>query len=189
MDADEYIEKLEERLGELDHRRVYKAVLLGALIVIPALFLTRYFLAFSLLVVTATTSILVNRFELNSFGIETVTFSAVILGRVFGPEVGAGLAFISIMLQMMIGSPPGIYILWVVPGYTAAGFIAGMMTATEVFLFGAATVVGLQSGFLFFTAVLMPSQLGRYVPYAVLNVLFNIVLFKAFATPLLSMVV
>ncbi len=188
MDAGEYVEKLKQRMEALDHRRVYKAGLLGLLIVIPALFLTRYFLAFSLLAVTATTSMMVNRFELNSFGIETVTFSAVILGRVFGPEAGAALAFIAIMLQVMIGSPPGVYILWVAPGYTAAGFIAGMIAATDIFLLGAATVVGLQTSFLFFTAVLMPSQLGRYVPYAVLNVLFNIVLFKALGPPLLAAV-
>ena len=94
-----------------------RRVFLFSLMAIPALFLTNYFIAFSLMLLTVALSLAVNRFGLNRFGLELATFSTVTMAQVFGPETGAILGLVYICLQMFSGSTPGVYLVWVVPSY------------------------------------------------------------------------
>ena len=167
----------------LTRRRIFLFVLL----IVPAFFLTSYFAAFVLMVLTVAVSLLVNRYNLNRFGIETATFSTVTMATVFSPETGAALGLIYICLQMFSGSTPGVYMIWVVPSYAVAGYIVGGLNM-DIVTVGLYTSVILQSIFTFMTFLTSRSRLPKFIQYVVFNLTINFFLFKTLARPFLSAV-
>jgi len=162
-----------------------RRVFLFSLMAIPALFLTNYFIAFSLMLLTVALSLAVNRFGLNRFGLELATFSTVTMAQVFGPETGAILGLVYICLQMFSGSTPGVYLMWVVPSYVAAGYFAGTSTL-DVTTLGLYTAITLQSIFTFMTFLTSRSRLPKFIQYATFNITINMLLFQTIAGPLMS---
>lgn len=162
-----------------------RRVFLFSLMAVPALFLTNYFIAFSLMLLTVALSLAVNRFGLNRFGLELATFSTVTMAQVFGPETGAILGLVYICLQMFSGSTPGVYLMWVVPSYTLAGYFAGTSTL-DVTTLGLYTAITLQSIFTFMTFLTSRSRLPKFIQYATFNITVNLLLFQTIAGPLMS---
>jgi len=162
-----------------------RRVFLFSLMAIPALFLTNYFIAFTLMLLTVALSLAVNRFGLNRFGLELATFSTVTMAQVFGPETGAILGLVYICLQMFSGSTPGVYLMWVVPSYVAAGYFAGTSTL-DVTTLGLYTAITLQSIFTFMTFLTSRSRLPKFIQYATFNITINMLLFQTIAGPLMS---
>ena len=167
----------------LSGRRIF----LLALMAVPALFLTSYFAAFILMVLTVALSLTVNRYNLNRFGLELATFSTVTMATVFGPRIGAVLGLVYICLQMFSGSTPGVYMIWVVPSYAAAGYITAGLNMDIVTL-GLYTSVILQSIFTFMTFLTSRSRLPKFIQYVVFNLTINFFLFKTVARPFLTAV-
>lgn len=165
----------------------YRYVILAVAAVLPAVLYTEYFLISILLVLTGVTSIAISRLEMNRSGVELVTFTAIFSGYVLGPESGAIIGFIAVLLQMFSGRPPGIYMLWVVPSFTVAGYVAGTVSMPLTRM-GVVFPLVLQSFFMFTTFILMREKLPKYLQYAVFNIAFNYVLFQAIAQPLLGLV-
>lgn len=154
---------------------------------LPAFFLTSYFAALTLMVLTVAMSLMVNRYNLNRFGLELATFSTVTMAAVFGPTAGAILGLVYICLQMFSGSTPGVYMIWVVPSYAAAGYVTAGLSMDIVTL-GLYTSVIMQSFFTFMTFLTSRSRLPKFIQYVVFNLAINFFLFKTFARPFLSAV-
>jgi hypothetical protein len=195
----EYIKKIQEKfLSEI--RGLNKSfqdrtpdfgwghlALLGAL-GIPAFFVTSYFVAFVLMITTLLVSLIVNSYDANRLGIETATFSTVMMGLVFPAEVGAVLGFIYISLQIFSGSNPGIYMMWVVPSYLAMGYFIGNFSYLGPVQAGIYASVAAQSFFMFMTFLTSRSRLPKFIQYVVFNLTFNFFMFKTFAQPLMGVV-
>ncbi|WP_414837375.1 hypothetical protein ACK3SF_03845 [Candidatus Nanosalina sp. VS9-1] len=164
-----------------------RRIFLLALMAIPALFLTSYFAAFTLMVLTVALSLTVNRYNLNRFGLELATFSTVTMATVFGPRIGALLGLVYICLQMFSGSTPGVYMIWVVPSYAAAGYLTAGLNIDIVTL-GIYTSVTLQSIFTLMTFLTSRGRLPKFIQYVVFNLAINFFLFKTVARPFLSAV-
>lgn len=192
-------ENLRERLGSLasgfveqlkhqatDSLRNYIMIL--AVLSVPAFFFTRYFVAFALMVATLILSLIVNSYDANNLGLELATFSTVMMGLVFPPEVGAALGFIYISLQIFSGSNPGIYMLWVVPSMAVAGYLIGNFAYLGPVWAGIYASVILQSFFVFMTFLTSRGRLPKFIQYVVFNLTFNFFLFKTFAEPLMRTV-
>ncbi|MFB6241797.1 MAG: hypothetical protein ABEJ36_03275 [Candidatus Nanosalina sp.] len=159
-----------------------------AVLSVPAFFYTRYFAAFGLMVVTLLASLIVNSYNLNRMGIELATFSTVTMGFVFPAEISAILGFIYISLQIFSGSTPGIYMLWVIPSMTVAGYLIGNFEYLGVVQAGIYASIALQSFFILMTLLTSRSRLPKFIQYVVFNLTFNFFMFKTFAQPLLSII-
>lgn len=179
------VEKLTELPDEIQNRSSLK---ISGSLAASGLLLFLYpaaSIAFLMISVTLATAVITKRYGLNRFGIETATFTVVVNGAVFGPQIGALLALITIVLQVMTGSG-GAYILWVVPGYVAAGLVSGFLGTVSLASDGILITVALQVFFGGTTAVLYPSYVGKFIPRALAAIVFNIVLFRAAAEPVAS---
>ncbi|MFB6191339.1 MAG: hypothetical protein ABEJ64_02835 [Candidatus Nanohaloarchaea archaeon] len=168
------LEPLERKLQDVE----FKYPLAAALLVLASVFWQDYLIGFLMVATTAAVSFLVKRADLNKLGIETSTFFTVVAGYHFGPETGAMLALLLIVAQVFTGKP-GVYILWVIPSFVAAGYVAGTFSGMDITLLGPLLSAGLQAIFVFFTIFMSRSRLGKYFQYAAFNVAFNLLLFNA----------
>jgi hypothetical protein len=161
-------------------------LLVPAAFLAPAYFFPKFFLALGFMMLTVTVAVAARYYELKGMGVETATFSTVISSMVFEPGTSALLAFIYITLQMFAGGNTGVYIFWVIPSFTAAGFILPNFTGIGVVQLGIITAVTLQGFFSLMTGIFSRGYLPIFLRFVVLNILINTVLFTALAEPLLS---
>ncbi len=183
----EGLKSVSGRLNEAGFSSLFswRRALLVLIFVLPAFFLPSYFTAFVLMVLTVVMSLLVNRFGLNRFGLELTTFSTVTMAYVFGPNIGALLGMTYITLQLFSGNTPGVYLIWVLPSYVAAGYITGGL-GMDIVTLGIYTSIALQSFFTFMTFLMSRSRLPKFIQYTIFNITFNILLFQTIATPLVT---
>lgn len=165
----------------------HRYVLLLLAVMLPAVYFTRHWVAFLLMVLTVAVSFISTRTGVNRLGVETATFSTVVMGVTFGPEKGAVLGVVYILLQLFSGKPPGMYMLWVVPAFGLAGHLAGSFPDTGIVRLGFSISLGLQSFFTLMTLVFMRRSVAKYLRYSVFNVIFNYVLFLAAGPAALSL--
>ena len=177
--ADEYNQKVP--------RPTKLQVAILVLLAVPAFFLRRYFIAFALMILVITVSLITNRFEIGRFGIEFATFASVTMAAVFPPEIAAALGFIYIVLQIFSGSTPGIYLTWVIPTYTIASYFIATLDPSNIAQIGIYVTVASQTLFATMTFIMSRSRLPKYLQYAAFNLTFNILLFQTFAEPLLHL--
>jgi len=155
---------------------------------VPALFLRRYFIAFSLMVLVTILSMAVNRFDIGRFGLELATFSSITMATVFPPRIAAVLGFTYIVLQIFTGSTPGIYMIWVIPTYTIVSYVVASIQVSNITQIGIYATILSQLFFAFMTFLTSRSRLPKYIQYATFNLVFNILLFQSFAEPLLNII-
>jgi hypothetical protein len=161
-------------------------LLVPAAFIVPAYYLPKLFLALGFMFVTVAVAVATKYYELKGMGVETATFATVISSTVFEPGTSAVLAFIYITLQMFAGGNTGVYIFWVIPSFTAAGFILPNFTGIGVVQLGIMTAVALQGFFSLMTGIFSRGYLPIFLRFVVLNILINTVLFTALAEPLLN---
>jgi hypothetical protein len=161
-------------------------LLVPAMFMAPAYFFPKLFLALGFMFVTVAVAVATRYYELKGMGVETATFATVISSMIFEPGTSALLAFIYITLQMFTGGNTGVYIFWVIPSFTAAGFILPNFTGIGVIQLGIMTAVALQGFFSLMTGIFSRGYLPIFLKFVVLNILINTVLFTALAEPLLS---
>lgn len=195
VDLKDILEGSSQRIREFAERYNQKVprpsrlqITLLIVLAVPALFLRRYFIAFTLMILVTVLSVLVNRFELGRFGIELATFSAITMAAAFPPKIAAALGLIYIVLQIFSGSTPGIYLTWVIPTYTVVAYIIATMDISNIAQIGIYATAGSQAFFATMTFVMSRSRLPKYLQYAAFNLAFNILLFQSFAQPLLNLI-
>lgn len=155
---------------------------------VPAFFYRQYFVAFILMILVTVLSVLVNRFELGRFGIELATFSTVTMATLFPPRIAAALGFAYVVLQIFTGSTPGIYIIWVIPSYTAAGYIISTLDPSGIASLGIQVSITFQAIFATMTFFTSRDRLPKYLQYAAFNLVLNLLLFQSLAEPFLELV-
>jgi hypothetical protein len=167
------------------------AVLLTLLLGVMALLaieFTEQALFAGLFLITAFTAVMVKNLDLKWLGVETATFGTVILAMTSSPAKAALVGFTLISVQMIARQQFGTYILWVIPSYAIAGALISVVDLSNVFLTGLITTIGLHTVFVTLTGLKTPNALSNYIPYAVLNIAFNAVLFKFLASPIMGFV-
>ncbi|MBI4018939.1 MAG: hypothetical protein HY364_01660 [Candidatus Aenigmarchaeota archaeon] len=151
-------------------------VALYALNLLPILFLAALSLA---------TSFVINRIQIRSLGVEFALFTSVIAGIAYGPWAGALTALALMSFHIAVANYIGPYIIWVIPEYVLAGFLAGFLQWDPVTL-GVSLALMVNAIGLFFTFIFNRNFLGHYLPYAITNVIFNFLVFRAAAHGILS---
>ncbi len=178
--AAEYIERLKDT-------RLYRFIIVAALIGVAAYFFTGYVITGILVIGVGVVSWTVNRLGMKQVGVELATLSTVVIGVAYGPIPGSLMGLALIMLQMTAGQYTGSYIVWVIPAYPVAGFIAGTFNGVGIFVLGAGLTAGMQALFAVMTAVTVAGNFPRYFPYAATNVVFNLTMFMYVAPVILPL--
>jgi hypothetical protein len=181
------MERLDDLKQKVKDPKLYRPVILAAAAAVAALYFTSYVVTAALVVGVAVVAFLVNKANMKQVGIELATFSTVLIAVTYGPLVGGLMGLGLVFLQITAGQYTGSYIIWVIPAYGVAGFIAGSFSGAGVFALGFGITVGLQAVFAALTAVTASGNLGRYMPYAVTNVIFNFFAFQYLALVLLPL--
>jgi len=115
---------------------------------------------------------------LKHIGIELVTFTTILVGFVWGPESGMTVGFFLLILHLIIGRYAlGTYLIWTIPEYIIIGFLAGTMkgfgfATLGMYLSVAIVVINSILSFIFTNPYFY-----KYLPYAVGNGMFNLVMF------------
>ncbi len=174
-------------LENLRSSKVYTAVIVVLVLLLPALFLTSYLVLGLLAVATLAVAWGVHYMNARWSGVELATFSTVLIGASMDPKTGAIAGFLLVTSQLVVGQWIGPYIFWVVPSYAVAGASAAVFSGVDIVTLGTSITVGLHVVFASMTAFTTPGRLGSYLPYAALNILFNFVLFNALATQVLAL--
>ncbi|MCM2325075.1 MAG: hypothetical protein NDI94_01310 [Candidatus Woesearchaeota archaeon] len=134
-------------------------------------------------------SYLVNQFKLRNFGIELVTLIAVLVGMKYGPISSLIITFILILYHLAAGGFFGTYWFWVIPSYCLAGVIAGFFQAEDISRLGFFLTLGINIVTSLFTAIATPGFLPKHLPFAVSNVIFNVILFNVLGKTLLLLLI
>ena len=154
-------------------------ILIIGLVVLAVLALTNLLAIALLLAVAFILSFFIQRFGLRMIGIELVTFVSVVAGFVYGPFVGIAIALVLIIFHLLVSGYFGIYFAWVIPEYPIAAYIASTMSSQSIVSVGILIVIGLNVINILLTAVAYRQNIGKYLLYAVTNVLLNVILFMA----------
>lgn len=174
-------------LDFLRQPRVYRLLLAAAAVSVAVLYFTSYIVTAALVLGVAAVAWTMNRAGMKRVGIELSTLSTVLIGVSYGPVVGAAMGFAVIMLQVTAGQYTGSYIIWVIPSYAVAGLLSGVMSSMDVFVLGMGLTVGMQAIFAALTSFTASGRLQAYLPYAVTNVVFNLLVFRYVAPVLLPL--
>ena len=138
--------------------------------------------------VTVFTAVVVKNIDLRWLGVETATFATFVMAMISSPIKAALIGFVLISAQMIARQQFGIYILWVIPSYALMGAIVSIIQPSNIFIAGIAATIGLHLVFTVLTGLRTPQALSNYMPYAVMNVAFNAILFKLLASPILNII-
>lgn len=154
------------------------------------LVLNRFFIIATLMATSLAISFLIGTYQASkSFGIELVTFTAILTGFAFDPTMGAVVGFILIVTHLIIGQfAAGFYVLWVIPLYTALGFLAGTLGGFDFVTLGVAMTLGINIISIFITAFIFMQNLANYLPYSITNIIFNLILFTQLGPAISSLI-
>ena len=111
-------------------------------------------------------------------GIELVTFTTILVGFVWGPSTGMTVGLILLILHLIIGRYGlSTYLVWTIPEYIAMGFLAGTMKSVGFVNLGIYLSVGIVAINVVLTFIFSNPYFFKYLPYAIGNALFNVLLF------------
>lgn len=178
---------IKEKLqGTIDNSVTRKLVLFIPLI--AAVFLLTDLVVISVLaVLSIITPIFLKYLGIKRLGIELVTLTTVLTALQLGPEAGAIAGLVLMTAHMVAGQFSGAYILWVIPSYAIAGFVAGI-AGLDITTLGIGIAVVLNTLFTAITSFVSPPEaLSAQIPHAVGNTVFNTVIFLYVAPQLLTM--
>ena len=154
---------------------------------VAALFLVTDLILISILAVSSIIlPIFLNYAGIKMLGIELVTLTTVLTALQLGPGAGAIAGFALMTAHMVAGQFSGAYILWVIPSYGIAGFVAGSV-GVDITILGIGIAVVLNSVFTGLTYIISPKGLSHFIPHAVGNVIINSALFVYVAPYLFAM--
>ncbi len=152
--------------------------LLLALIAIAAIILVVANLLFISLLIAASLllSYIVGWLKIKAIGLELVTFITVLSSVAYGPLAGAVIGLALIIFHIAIPQYAGAYIVWVIPEYAFAAVLAGALSGSIASI-GITVTLILNAINVFLTFLVYKENLGKYLPYAFTNVIFNFIFF------------
>ena len=178
---------MKQNLNKITENKLFKKFLLVLPLVAAVFFITDVMVLSILVVLSLITPIFVKYAGIKMLGIELVTLTTILTAVELGPELGAIVGLVLMTAHMIAGQFSGAYILWVIPGYAVAGFIAGTVSL-DITTLGIGIAVVLNTVFTGITASISPpGALSGQIPHALGNIIFNSVLFVYVAPALLAM--
>lgn len=156
-------------------------------IVIVFLALTNILLIAFLIAASLFISFAVGKLRIKSIGIELVTFITILSALVYGPATGAVIGLALIIFHLVIPQYAGAYVIWVIPEYALVAFLAAALGG-GIASVGITITLILNAINVLLTFIVYREHLPRYLPYAVTNVAFNIILFTQVGEAVLGMV-
>lgn len=180
-------ERLRIILGNLAENSTVRKLLLAIPLVAVILLVTDVMIISVLAALSIILPIFLNYAGIKMLGIELVTLTTVLTALELGPEAGAAAGFLLMTAHMVAGQFSGAYILWVIPSYAIAGFVAGTISM-DITTLGIGIAVVLNTLFTALTsAISPPGALSGQIPHAIGNIVFNSVIFLYVAPQLLAM--
>lgn len=164
----------------------FKKLLLLLPLVAAVFLITDVILISILAVASIILPIFLNYAGIKMLGIELVTLTTVLTALQMGAEAGAIAGFILMTAHMVAGQFSGPYLLWVIPSYGVAGFVAGTV-GLDITTIGIGIAFVLNTIFTAITSAISPQGLSRFIPHALGNIVFNAILFMYVAPQLLAM--
>lgn len=161
------------------------AVLL--VISVVALALTNLLLISALIVASLLLSLAVGKLRIKAIGLELVTFITVISSLAYGPLAGAIIGLALIIFHIAIPQYTGAYVIWVIPEYALAAVAASIISG-NIASAGIAVTLLLNAINVLLTFVVYREHLFRYLPYAITNVIFNVILFSQIGETVFGMI-
>jgi hypothetical protein len=179
--------EIRENLRDMMENGITKKLLLLLPLVAAAFLITDVIIISLLAALSIILPIFLNYAGIKMLGIELVTLTTVLTAIQMGPEAGAIAGFVLMTAHMVAGQFSGPYILWVIPSYAIAGFIAGTVNL-EITVLGIGIAVVLNTVFTVLTYLVSPPEaLSGQIPHAVGNTAFNAAIFLYVAPQLLAM--
>lgn len=160
-------------------------MLLSALIII-LLLVTNLFVISLLIGASALLSLAIGKLRIKVVGLELVTFITVLSALAYGPAAGAVIGLVLIIFHLAIPQYSGAYVAWVIPEYVLAAILATAISGSVGFV-GIAVTLILNAINIFLTFLVYKEHLPKYLPYAVTNVIFNVILFTQAGEAVLRM--
>lgn len=151
------------------------------------LLLGQSFVLMLLIVASILLSYLMGALHIKGIGVELVLLISILTGMQYGSVAGAVVAFLLITIHMISTQHINVYLLWVIPGYAAVGYLAGT-TDMSITRFGIFAALGLNAFNLLLTAVTFRANVAKFLPFALTNVVFNAALFLFIAPSLIGIV-
>ena len=159
--------------------------IVSVILLVIFLVLGQSFILFILIVASVILSYMMGVWHIKGIGIELVLLSSIISGMMYGPIAGAVVALLLITIHMLSTQHVNVYLLWVIPAYAVAGYLAGT-TSMDIKQFGLFATLGLNAFNLLITALIFRANVGKFLPFAITNVLFNSVLFLFIAPGIMN---
>src|SRR3989344_4702153 len=101
-----------------------RILVVAGIIVVIALFINNLAVFAGLIVASMLLSLFVNKTNIRNIGVEFILLTTVFAGINYGPEAGAIVGFVLITFHLIVAQYMGPYVLWVIPQYALAGFLA-----------------------------------------------------------------
>lgn len=173
----------------LQNKNLTKYFIFGFALLVGVLILQKFFLLVVLVGLSLVISYFIGTYQMSkSVGMELVTFTTVLAGFVFGPTTGAFIGLVLIISHLIIGHfAAGIYVVWVLPLYLAAGVLAGTVSGFDFVTLGLYTALAINGIGIVLTAIAYMQNLGSYIPFAITNVIFNLIVFSQFGPAVISL--
>lgn len=156
---------------------IKRLLILIGIILLVAMLATELFVISLLVILSFAISLLIGKFQLRILGIELVTFLTVIGGYVYGPTTGIILGLVLITFHLVISGYFGVYYAWVIPEYAAAGYFASQWSSQSIGMLGMTILILLIAANIFLTLIFTKQELASYIPYTIMQILFNAFMF------------
>lgn len=160
------------------------------LLLIMVLFLEKFLFFIIITTLAILVALLLRVFEVLKYaGVELVTFSTIIVGAMFhNPFIGGLYAFTILITHLTLGDYYiGNYVAWVFPVYILLGVISGILGVNMAGNIGIIMIVGINLVNSFFTLIAESDRFGKELPYAIGNIIINIILFTQLFLPIMNL--
>ena len=161
---------------------------LAAIVLMLLIIFKGIFVLGVLVVLSLSMSYIVNYLKIRKVGVELVTLVGVLAAVKYGPLTGAVISFVLISYHLLAGGFIANYVFWVIPAYTIAAAVAGILPGADIAVLGVYLSIAINVNNSLFTLVTSPAYLPNYLIYAITNVFFNFILFNAFGTFLKALI-
>lgn len=176
---------LEEFLSEMGYLKILTLSALFLVGLVLFLSYNQYLMMGVLMLISVGGAFAARFFRITTVGIEFTTFAVVVAGLEFGPAGGALIASLLITVQMFGGGHKGAYVLWVIPTFVIAGFLAGVLTFSPV-ISALAVLAFIHVVCTSLTGLVTPENLPVYMTYTAGNIVLNLVLFTTLLEPVIQ---
>lgn len=166
-------------LKKLSKSKIFQLLLAILPFLVIGLFFSKAVFVFFMIIATVGLAFVVLFFQpLKHIGIELVTFTTILVGFVWGAGAGMTVGFFLLLLHLIIGRYSiSTYLAWTIPEYIVMGFLAGSLQGFGFVNTGIYLTIGMFVINMVLTFIFSNAYFFRYIPYALGNVLFNVLLF------------